>query len=159
GGMGMAYAQEIRWMVAELHARGKRVVCHLDDASGSEWYACAGADRILLDPAGGVRLTGPSSEVLLLGELLRNVGIRADFVRIGEHKTAIEQYMNDRQTEPARRQTEAVLDWAHRRLTFDASRDLDVTRARVAEIIDEGPQLPPVARELGLCDALADERD
>ena len=158
-GMGMAYAQEIRWMVDELHARGKRVVCHLDDASGSEWYACAGADRVLLDPAGGVRLTGPSSEILLLGDLLRNVGIRADFVRIGEHKTAIEQYINDRQSPPARRQTEGVLDWAHRRLTFDASRDLDVTRARIAEIIDQGPQLPTIARELGLVDALADERD
>lgn len=158
-GIGLAYAQEIRWMVEELQARGKRVVCHLDDASGAEWYACAGADRVLLDPAGGVRLTGPSSEILLLGELLRNIGVRADFVRIGEQKTAIEQYMNDRPSRPARHQTEAVLDWAYRRLTFDASRDLEVTRSRVGEIIDQGPQLPPVARELGLVDALADERD
>lgn len=158
-GIGLAYAQELRWMIQELQAHGKRVVCHLDDAGGSEWYACAGADRILLDPAGGVRLVGPSSEVLLLGELLRNVGIRADFVRIGAQKTAIEQYMNDRPSAPAREQTEAVLDWAYRRLTFDAAGDLDVTRARVREIIDQGPQLPPVAREMGLVDALADERD
>lgn len=158
-GIGLAYAQEIRWMVEELRARGKRVVCHLDDASGAEWYACAGADRILLDPAGGVRLTGTSSEILLLGELLRKIGVRADFVRIGEQKTAIEQYMNARPSEPSRRQTRAVLDWAYRRLTFDASRDLEVSRERMDEIIDRGPQLPPVARELGLVDALADERD
>ncbi len=158
-GIGMAYAQEIRMMIEELHARGKRVVCYLDDASGSEWYACAGADRILLDPAGGVRLTGPSTELLLLGDLLRNVGIRADFVRIGRYKSAIEQYMNDRQTAPARAQTEAVLDWAYRRMTFDASGDLEVSRERVGELIDLGPHLPHEAVERGLASALADERD
>jgi protease-4 len=158
-GVGLAYAQELRLMIDALRERGKRVVCHLDDAAGSEWYACAGADRILLDPAGGVRLTGPSSEIVLLGDLLRNVGIRADFVRIGEHKTAIEQYMNSRQTVPARQQTDAVLDWAYRRLVFDAGRDLDETGARIAEIIDQGPHLPEQAEELGLVHALVDERD
>src|SRR5690606_23495229 len=107
------------------------VVCYLDDATGSEWYACAGADRVLLDPAGGVRLTGPSTELLLLGDLLRNVGIRADFVRIGRYKSAIEQYMNDAQSRPARAQTEEVLDWAYRRMVRDASRDLGVPRDRM----------------------------
>jgi protease-4 len=158
-GIGLAYAQEIRLMIEELQAAGKRVVCHLDDAAGSEWYACAGADRILLDPAGGVRLVGPSTELLLLGDLLRNAGVRADFVRIGEHKSAIEEYMNDAQSGPARRQTDAVLDWAYRRMIHDASADLEVSRERMIELVDEGPHLPSSAERTGLVDALADARD
>jgi protease-4 len=95
--------------------------------------------------------------MFFLGDLLRTVGIRADFVRIGRYKSAIEQYMNPGPTPTARAQDESVLDFAYRRLTFDAARDLDVTRARVEEIIDRGPQLPPAALELGMVDALADE--
>ncbi len=156
-GMGLAYAQELRIMIDALKASGKRVVCYLDDATGSEWYACAGADRILLDPAGGVRLTGPASEMFFLGDLLQRVGIRADFVRIGRYKSAIEEFMNEGPTPPARRQDEAVLDWAYRRITVDAARDLGVSPERIGEIIDQGPQLPPQAVELGMVHALADE--
>lgn len=158
-GLGLAYAQEIRLMIEELQAAGKRVVCHFEDASGSEWYACAGADRILLDPAGGVRLVGPSTEILLLGDLLRNAGIRADFVRIGEHKSAIEEYMNRRASPAGRRQRDAVLDWAYRRLVYDGAQDLEIETPRMMEIIDEGPHLPGAAEEFALVDALADERD
>ncbi len=158
-GIGLAYAQEIRMMVEELRERGKRVVCHLEDATGAEWYVCAAADRILLDPAGGVRLSGPSTELMHLGQLLRNIGVRADFVRIGEHKSAIEQYMNDGETAPARRQTETVLEYAHRRLVFDASADLEVDRVRIIDHIDRGPHLPSQALERGIVHALADERD
>ncbi|HJL17733.1 MAG TPA: signal peptide peptidase SppA [Sandaracinaceae bacterium LLY-WYZ-13_1] len=158
-GIGLAYAQEIRLMIDALQAADKRVVCHLDDATGSEWYACAGADAILLDPAGGVRLTGVSTELLLLGDLLRNVGVRADFVRIGRWKSAIEQYMNDAQSAPARRQRGAVLDWAYRRLLHDGATDLEVSRADFAQVVDRGPHLPADAVERGLVTALADELD
>jgi protease-4 len=158
-GLGLAYAQEIRLMIEELQAAGKRVVCHFEDATGSEWYACAGADRVLLDPAGGVRLVGPSTEIMLLGDLLRNAGIRADFVRIGDYKSAIEEYMNSEQSPAARRQHGAVLDWAYRRLVFDGAADMEVETPRMMELIDEGPHLPGSAEQNHLVDALADERD
>lgn len=158
-GIGLAYAQELRLMIEALRAAGKHVICHLDDASGSEWYACAGADRILLDPAGGVRLTGVSTELFLLGDLLRNVGVRADFVRIGRWKSAIEQYMNNEQSVAARRQRQDVLDSSYRRLLFDAARDLGVEPSVVARIVDQGPHLPQQAMQRELVDELADELD
>lgn len=158
-GMGLAYAQEIRLLVDQLREAGKPVVCHLDDATGAEWYACAGATRVLVDPAGGVRLAGVSSELYHLGDLLRNVGIRADFVRIGENKSAIEAYMNPGQTGPARRQRERTLDLAYRRLVFDGAHDRGMDEARFRHVIDDGPHLPEGAVSSGLANALADESD
>jgi len=157
-GIGLAYAQELRLLIAQLREAGKPVVCHLDDASGSEWYLCAGADRILVDPAGGVRLTGVSSELFHLGDLMRNVGIRADFVRIGRFKSAIEQYHNDQMSGPARRQRLDVLGGAYRRLLFDAAQDRGTTPAALEAVVDQGPHLPDEAIERGLVEALADER-
>ncbi len=158
-GIGLAYAQEIRLLLDQLHDAGKPVVCHLDDASGSEWYACAGADRIFVDPAGGVRLSGLSSELFHLGDLLRNVGVRADFVRIGQWKSAIEQYHNRTMSGPARTQREGILDTAYRRLLLDAARDRETTPAALAAVVDQGPHLPDDAVERGLVEALADELD
>ncbi|MGE0786197.1 MAG: signal peptide peptidase SppA [Sandaracinaceae bacterium] len=158
-GIGIAYAQEMRIVLDQLQEAGKPVVCHLDDASGSEWYLCANADRILVDPAGGVRVSGVSSEIYHLGELLRNVGVRADFVRIGRWKSAIEQYMNGAQGDDARRQRQSILDWAYRRMVFDAARDRDITQADLEAIIDEGPFLPQGALDHHLVEALADEYD
>lgn len=158
-GVGLAYAQEVRLLVEQLREAGKPVVCHLEDASGSEWYMCAGATRILVDPAGGVRFEGLSTELYFLGDILRTIGVRADFVRIGRWKSAIEEYHNSAMSDAARQQREAILDWAYRRLLFDASRDLDITPQAVSAIVDQGPHLPDDAVERGLANALADEAD
>ncbi len=158
-GMGIAYAQELRVVIEQLQRAGKPVVCHLDDASGSEWYMCAGADRILVDPAGGVRVTGVSSELYHLGDLLRNAGVRADFVRIGQFKSAIEAYMGSRMSETERRQRQGVLDWAYRRMIFDAAGDREMERGQLEAIVDDGPHLPSSALEHHLAEALADEND
>ena len=65
---------------SDLRQAGKRVVCHLEDATGSQFYACAGADAILIDPAGSIRLLGAAADVLLFGRTLRKIGLRADEV-------------------------------------------------------------------------------
>ena len=120
--------------------RGKKVVCHLDSASGSEYYACAGggpgADRPgRRHPADGQR----QRRVLLFGETLRKIGVRADFVRIGPYKSAPEQYTQEQLSEAAREQTRALLDDAHRRVLSDLARDLQVTPQRESrEIMDDG---------------------
>ena len=90
-GMGRAYAQEIRMHVEALRAAGKQVACHLETASGNELYACAGVNTRLIDPVGSVRLLGTGATVVLYGETVRKLGVRADFLRIGHHKSAAEQ--------------------------------------------------------------------
>lgn len=158
-GLGLAYAQEVRLLLAALREADKRVVCHLTDGTGSEFYACAAADQRLLDPAGGIRLSGLASELFWVGELLQKLGIRADFVRIGAQKSAIEQYHNQAASPTARAQRERILDASYRRLVTDIAGNLEATPAQVAALIDEGPFLPGRARERGLVDGLADEFD
>lgn len=156
-GIGLAAAQELRQLIEELRHNGKPVVCHVDAPSGPEVYACAKADQTWIDPAGGMRLMGLNMTALLFGDLLRNAGLRADFVRIGEYKSAPEQLMQSHLSEPARAQTQAFLDDANRRMLFDLSKDLNVSEARVAEIIEHGPQLARDAVGFGLASAEVDE--
>jgi protease-4 len=157
--MGLAYAQEVRLQIKALQSAGKPVVCHLESASGAEYYACAGADRLLLDPSGDIRLMGTSTAVLLFGETLRKIGVRADFVRIGDYKSAPEQFTQDKMSEAAREQANALLDDAHRRMLVDLAGDLKVSSERVAELMDKGPHLAPLALQRKMIDAALDEHD
>ncbi len=158
-GMGTAYAQELRLMIEALEAAGKPVVCHLDAGSGAEWYACAAATKTFLDPAGGVRLAGPHVQVIFLGELMRNAGLRAEFVRIGRFKSAPEQLTNERSSAPATLQRRELYDDVYERLTADLSRDFDVPAERAEELVDGGPYVTPEAVALGLVAGTADELD
>lgn len=155
-GLGLAYAQEVRLLVAQLEDAGKPVVCMLEDASGSELYACAGASAVVLDPAGGVRLYGPAIEVQHYAGLLRELDVRADFVRIGRFKSAIEQYQDDGMSDDAREARETILDDLYDRMVWDVARDLGVDEPRVRAIVDEGPYVADGALEAGLVDHLAD---
>ncbi len=155
-GLGLAYAEELRQLVDRLEDADKPVVCSLEDASGSELYACAGASRVVVDPAGGVRLYGPSFEVQHYARLLRELGVRADFVRIGRFKSAIEDYQDDAMSAPAREERAALLGDLSLRLRDDLARDrgfpLDATQA----LLDQGPYLAAEAVERGLVDAVTD---
>ncbi|MCA9576927.1 MAG: signal peptide peptidase SppA [Sandaracinaceae bacterium] len=150
--MGLAQAQEVRVMVDALMAAGKRVVCHLESASGGEWYACAGAERTYIDPGGSVQLLGPSLEMMTLGRLLENAGVRADFVRIGEYKSAPEQFMNETLSEPAREEYDVFLDDVYRRFTEDLARDASLEPAAVRSWVDGGPYVAPQALAAHLVD-------
>jgi protease-4 len=136
---GLATAQELRLLINQLEQAGKPVYCYLESASGSEYYLCAGARRIAIDPAGLVRLMGVSGDSLYFGELLRDLGLRADFIRIGRYKSAPEQYTNDGSSEATREVRKGLLDGAYRRLVSDLSADTGRDEASIKATIDRGP--------------------
>ncbi len=155
-GMGLAVAQELRQGIALLEAAGKGTVCLLEAPSGAELYACAGATYIAQDPAGTVRLLGPSTTSLYYGEALRRLGVRTDFVRVGQYKSMVEVYGSDHASEPVRRARGAMMDDAYARLVADMSEDRDVPSETVRGWIDQALFDASSAEEAGLTDGLVD---
>src|SRR5690606_1505119 len=91
----LARAQEIRDAILHLRNRGKRVLCHLESGDGSGLYVCAAAHRILVSPGGGLRFAGLRARYFYYRTLLEKLGIRAEFVRSGPHKSAPEAFTRD----------------------------------------------------------------
>lgn len=143
--MGLADAQEIRSLIQVLRDNDKPVMCFLDSASGAEYYACAGANRVIIDPAGQLRLLGNSMRYLLFGDTLRKIGVRADYLRIGAYKSAPEELTQNTMSDRTREQANHLLDSVYHRVLTDLSADLKVSQSRVEEIIDSGPHLAPQA--------------
>jgi protease-4 len=156
-----AHAEELADAIRVLRAHGKKVLCSWEDAGPKALYVCASADRIVVNPAGGVRYAGLQSQFLYIKGLLDKIGVRGDFVRIGPHKSAPEQFTNEHAGPVARedhidmlRQQEAVFvrnESLYRRMSEEHFRE--VTR--------HGPFVAAEARDAGLVDAFAfdDELD
>ena len=155
-GLGLANAQEVREAIGALEAAGKPVMCAVEAANGSQAYACSAARATFIDPAGNVRLLGPSIDVMLYGEILQRLGVRTDFVRIGDFKSAVEQYTNESMSAPARAQREAMLDDVYERLVHDMAASVERDESVVRRWIDEGPYDAAEAAELGLVETLDD---
>jgi len=98
----LAHAEELGDAVRMLRANGKKVVCHLEDAQVRALYVCAQADRVVMNPAGVVRFAGLKMQYQFYASLLDKLGIRAQFVRIGAHKSAPESFTRDGASDVAR---------------------------------------------------------
>ncbi|HEY0467215.1 MAG TPA: S49 family peptidase, partial [Polyangiaceae bacterium] len=151
----MAHTQELRDALFHLRQAGKRVLCHLEDGEGSSLYLCSAADRILLNPAGGVRFAGLKSRYMYFGGLLEKLGIKADFVRIGDHKSAPESFMRNDATDVARADHIDLLQQVERNFTLDVSAGRHIDAAELRKRIAKGPFVASEAKFAGLVDGFA----
>ncbi|MBK8214473.1 MAG: signal peptide peptidase SppA [Myxococcales bacterium] len=156
-----AHAEELADAFRVLRARGKKVICSFEDAGPKALYACASADRIVLNPAGGVRYAGLKSTHIYLAGLLEKIGVKAEFVRIGAHKSAPEQFMNKGASETARADQEDLLRNTEAVFVKNLSLYRNIPEASVRESTKKGPFVALEARDAKFVDTLAfdDELD
>lgn len=150
----MAHAEEVADAITLVRSKGKKVACHLEDAGGKSLFACAAADRIGMNPAGGLRFSGLSSRYFYFGGALKELGIDADFVRIGKNKSAAEQFTLAAPTETARENHQDLVDQYAAVYLRDVSAGRKMSREKLAETLAQGPFIAPEARDAGLVDTL-----
>ncbi|MBX3231841.1 MAG: signal peptide peptidase SppA [Labilithrix sp.] len=150
-----AHAEELADAFRVLKARGKKVICSFEDAGPKALYACASADRVVINPAGGVRYSGLKTQHMYLAGLLKKLGVKAEFVRIGAHKAAPEQFMNERSSDVARADQEDLLRQHEAVFTrnMELYRKIPADQFRV--VSSKGPFVASEAREAKLVDGFA----
>lgn len=151
----LARAQELRDAIYMIRNSGKRVLCHLEDAGGSELYTCSAANQILVNPAGGLRFAGFRSRYTYYNQLLQNIRVEADFVRIGDHKSAPEAYTRTEASETARRDAIDLIQQYERHVVHGLSVERRIDVAVLRERIATGPFVASEARKAGLVDGFA----
>lgn len=151
----MAHAEEVADAVRLLRARGKKVICHLEDAAGKSLFVCSQADRIAINPAGGLRFAGLSNRYLYFGGLLKKLGVRADFVRIGSHKLAAEQFANAAGSDVAQLDHQELVDEIEKVFVSNVAAGRRIAEGDLRQRIAKGPFIAAEARAAGLVDVLA----
>jgi len=153
----LAHIEELRDAFRYLQQRGKSVLCHLESGSSSALYLCSAADRLLVARGGGLPFAGLRMRYVHLKDLLSKLHVRADFIRIGEHKSAPEQYTESESTAPARADRIDLLQQLEASFSGAVAHDRKLAVARFRELIATGPFSAPDALQAGLVDGVAYE--
>jgi protease-4 len=151
----LAHAEEVADAVRLLRARGKKVMCHLEDAGGKALFVCSQADRVAMNPAGGLRWAGVAANYYYFGGLLDKLGVRSDFVRIGAHKLAAEQLTLAEGSAQGRIDHQELIDEYYKIYLHDVGGGRRIPEAELRKRIDKGPFIAQEAKAAGLVDVLA----
>ncbi|BBD81238.1 signal peptide peptidase SppA [Aerosticca soli] len=92
---GFAALREVGAALDRFRARGKPVIAWGVNLEQGPYYLAAHADRILLDPQGGVMLTGLANYRLFYKNLLDRLGVDVHLFRVGQYKSAAEPFVQD----------------------------------------------------------------
>ncbi len=150
--LGWAQAAELREAVGALRAAGKEVHAWLPVGDTRSFSVAAAADRIYTAPAGGLLLTGMRGELLYAGELFDRLGIKAQFVAVGDYKTAPELFTRKGPSRAARQVQDSLMDDIYDRVVGHIARGRGMTPQRARAMIDEGPYTANNAVDAGLVD-------
>jgi protease IV len=150
-----AHAEELADAIRVLRARKKKVLCSWEQAGAKALYVCANADRIVVNPAGELHYMGLKMQYFYLAGLLGKLGIKGDFVRVSDHKSAPETFTNEHASEIARADHEDLMREYETVFTKDVAVGRKLTEERVRKATATGPFTPNEARDAGLLDGTA----
>jgi protease IV len=150
-----AHAEELADAIRVLHASGKKTLCSLEDAGAKTLYVCANATKTVITPAGGVRYAGLKSERYYLKGLLDKIGVKAEFVRIGAHKSAPEQFMNSGPSATAKADQEDFLRQQEAVFVRNLAQGRRIDEAAVRASTLKGPFIAAEARDARFVDGYA----
>lgn len=157
--VGFAQAQELRSAVMLLRSRGKQVTAYLSYPNNISYYLASAADSIVMPPVSQLNLVGLRAELTFYAGTLEKIGVKADMIRIGDHKTAVEPWTNRESSEANREQINRLLDDLYGQLASGIAQGRSLSPDSVKNLIDNGPLNCEEALRAGLIDKLAYAQD
>lgn len=102
----MAMMQELREALSDFKKSGKWIVAYGDVYTTGAYYVASVADKIYVNPIGGVEWKGLGGQVMFVKDLLAKVGIKVVPFKCGKYKSATEMFTEDHMSQPSREQNE-----------------------------------------------------
>jgi protease IV len=153
--VGYAKVQEIQQSIESFRNSGKKVYAYFDLATTKEYYLATACDSIFCAPEGMFLLTGVSAELTFYRDLLKNIGIEADFEHVGKYKSAPDAYMRQTMSKEQKEVVNNIIDSRYDQIVSSISEERMLPQNKVKQIINEISGLTPAeALDLNLVDGL-----
>lgn len=157
GVTGSALLEELREALLEFKQSGKFIVAYNETYSQGQYYLASVADKIYLQPEGGMEWSGLASDVMFYKGLLDKFDLRAEVFRptACKYKSAVEPFILDKMSSANREQMQALVNsmWGTISGAVCESRGIDSVKMR--RITDNlQVTLPEEALEYGFVDSL-----
>ena len=160
GVTGSALLEELREALLEFKQSGKFIVAYNETYSQGQYYLASVADKIYLQPEGGMEWSGLASDVMFYKGLLDKLDLRAEVFRptACKYKSAVEPFILYKMSAANREQMQALVNsmWGTISGAVCESRGIDSVKMR--RITDNlQVTLPEEALEYGFVDSLVYE--
>ena len=164
GGASTAIIEELRAAIVDFKESGKFVVAYNDTYSQVGYYLASAADKIYMQPEGGMSWVGLSATLMFYKGAMDKLGLSAEVFRptVCKYKSAVEPYILNKMSDANRAQMQAMCDdmWGVMTQTIAEARGLDVKELnRLADDLEL--MFPEDALKYKLVDGLlyADQMD
>jgi len=156
GTMNLSQAMELRDELGLLRQQNKRTFVYADSYDTSSYIAASGASDICMLEGGEIMIPGVGFETMFAKGLLDKIGVKADFVQIGEYKGADEEYTQTGASEQLKGELNKLADSLYGQIvgTISASRNLPFDK--VKDLVDDSLIPGLQAKNSGLVDHLVD---
>lgn len=157
--MGLAKAQAVRRLLADLRSAGKPVHCFAESfgegGNGTlDYYLATACDHLTLTPAGQLNLLGLFWDQAFYRGTLDKLKIEPDFYQAGTYKGTGEAFMREDISDAAEESYSAVLDDLYRQIVGAVAEARGLPVSSVTGIIDDAPYSAEDALAIGMVDAL-----
>ena len=106
---GWATLEEIRNQLVEFKKSKKFVATYGESFSEKGYYIASVADKIYLNPAGGMEWNGLSAEYSFFKGTFDKLGVKPLIFRVGEFKSAIEMFSRSDMSEASKKQSSELI--------------------------------------------------
>ena len=128
---GMAQIEELRTALKHFRESGKAVVSYIENPTNAGYYLASVSDKIYMTSHDGSTnmLTGASSQMVFLKDLLSKIGVNVQLIRHGKYKSAGEMFVRSAPSKENMEQNESMVRsiWNSWACEMADSRDISVS--------------------------------
>jgi protease IV len=157
GGINFSQAQELRSALHQLTKAGKATYVYADGYDTDSYIVASGAKHICMLEGGEIMIPGVGLEATFYKGLFDKIGVKADYVQIGEYKGADEEYTRTEASPELKGELTRLTSALYDQIVDVISASRNITKDDVKAIIDETILAGPAAKQKGLIDELVDQ--
>lgn len=102
----------LRQELSKFRARdGKKIIAYGDSYSTADYYVASVANEVVMNPAGMFDMHGIGGVSIYYKDLLDKIGVNFQVVKVGTFKSAVEPYIMNEMSDPARAQLDTLYNY------------------------------------------------
>ena len=155
--LNFSQAQEVRDVLAAAVKAGKPVFVYADSYDTPGYTLATGANHICMLEGGEIEIPGVGMELTFLKGLFDKVGVKADYVQIGEYKGADEEYTRTGASEELAGELTKLTDALYTQIVQGIVSHRHLQTDEVQKLIDQTIVTGDEAKNRGFVDVLTDQ--
>lgn len=129
----------LRDALVDFKKSGKKIYAYGDSYSQGDYLVASVADSLFINPDGVLDLRGVGGTSLFLKDFFDKIGVQFEVVKVGTFKSAVEPYISNEMSAPARAQLDTLYDVTWRYIVDRIASARSVKSSDINALMASGP--------------------